>query len=237
MTTIWRHAAAEIPERQLLYGDAFAVLEDRDGFAFGRSAKDGYCGYVFSGDLADPAPSTHKVSARSTHLYSAQSIKSSPVMAISFGSRLTVIANAGNLARTHDGYFVPQNHLRGIDSPHEDPVAVAEMFLGAPYLWGGNSTFGLDCSALVQAALLACGVTCPGDSDMQEEALGQPLPDSARTRRGDLFFWKGHVALAADAERLIHANAHTMSVAYEPIAAAIARIERTDGPVTSRRRL
>lgn len=238
MTTIWRDASTEKPERQLLFGDVFTVLEDQSGFAFGQSVKDGYCGYVVSDDLGAMVRPTHIVSARSTHLYSASCIKSPYVMAISFGSHLTVTEDTGKLVRTRDGHYVPRIHLREIDSPFDDPISVAEVFLGAPYLWAGNSSFGLDCSGLVQAALQACGIACPGDSDLQELALGEPLPDSAETKRGDLFFWKGHVAMAVDDTRIIHANGHTMSVAYENTRDAIKRIEAAgDGPVTSRRRL
>lgn len=237
-TTIWRNTAAENPERQLLYGDVFSVLEDREGFAFGQSAKDGYCGYVQSTDLKKAVPASHIISGRSSQIYSGHSIKTPHLMDLSFGSRLALTNDEGRFLRTHDGHYVPRAHVREIDRPFDDPVAVAELFLGAPYLWGGNSSFGLDCSGLVQAALLACGTACPGDSDMQEQALGRPLPDNTDLRRGDLIFWKTHVAIVVDRDRLIHANAHSMSVAYEPIAATIARIEAVgEGRVTSRRRL
>ena len=225
-------------ERQLLFGDAFTVLEDRDGFAFGQSGKDGYCGYVRSADLQDAQPATHIVGARSTHAYPEPNIKLPEVMALSFGSKLAVEDEDGRFVRTREGHYLPRVHVRALDRHFDDPVAVAEMFLGTPYLWAGNTCAGIDCSGLVQAALLACGIACPGDSDLQEQALGQPLSDTASTRRGDMFFWKGHVAMAVDDDRLIHANGHTMSVAYEPIKAAIARIAAAgEGQVTSRRRI
>jgi cell wall-associated NlpC family hydrolase len=132
---------------------------------------------------------------------------------------------------------VPKPHLRPISHPFRDPVTVAQLFFGTPYLWGGNSAFGIDCSGLVQAALLACGIACPGDSDLQA-ALGNTVPDDAPMLRGDLIFWKGHVAMVVDDQTLIHANAHHMAVAYEPIDAAIARIKaQGGGTVTGRRRL
>ena len=119
-----------------------------------------------------------------------------------------------------------------------DPVAVAELFLGTHYLWGGNSRFGVDCSGLVQAGLLACGIACPGDSGDQERALGEDLPEDTPAKRGDLLFWKGHVAWVAGENLLLHANAYHMAVAFEPMDKAIARIiSQGDGPVTSHKRL
>ncbi len=237
-TTIWRGPCCDWPKRELLFGESFAILEVHDGFAFGQSPKDDYCGYVIAADLGDPVEATHAISTRSTHRYLAADIKKPHDLAISFGSFVAVTDIMGKFARLEDGGFVPRIHLRGIDELFSDPVTVAELFLGSPYLWGGNSSFGLDCSGLVQAALLACGIACPGDSDQQEKGLGRNLPDSEATRRGDLLFWKGHVAIAVDADRIIHANGHSMSVAYEPIAKAMARIEAAgEGPVTSRKRL
>jgi cell wall-associated NlpC family hydrolase len=132
---------------------------------------------------------------------------------------------------------VPEAHLRPLDTPETDPVAVLKRFIGTPYVWAGNTGFGIDCSGLVQAALLACGQPCPGDSDLQEQALGRPLAAGEPLERGDLIFWKGHVAMAVDEATLIHANAHAMAVAYEGAATAIARIEaQGGGQTTSRRR-
>ncbi len=237
-TMIW-HAPQKLrPERELLFGDLFTVLEIRDGFAFGQSVKDGYCGYVCAADLGEATEPTHIVSARTTHVYSAPNIKIPHELALPFGARLSVSKEDGQFSRLADGRHVPAMHLRPVEDHFSDPVAVAELFLGAPYVWGGNSSFGLDCSGLIQAALLACGIPCPGDSDLQEQALGRALADDATIERGDLFFWRGHVAMAVDGKRLIHANAHTMSVAYEPIAPAIARIMAAgDGTLRTRKRL
>jgi len=113
---------------------------------------------------------------------------------------------------------------------------VAERFAGAPYLWGGKTALGLDCSGLVQIALAACGIACPRDSDMQEQALGAPVADHSDLRRGDLIFWKGHVAIVRDGENLLHANAYHMTVAIEPIADAVIRIGEADSTITSVRR-
>ena len=150
------------------------------------------------------------------------------------GARVSVLDQTGSYAQTTQG-FVPASHLLPLGTYLTDPVAVAETFLHSPYLWGGNSRAGLDCSGLAQIVHHACGITLPGDADLQEAA---GLVVQGEFQRGDLLFWKGHIALAVDSERLIHANGHTMSVAYEGIAEAIDRIEQAEGaPLRSHRRL
>ena len=134
--------------------------------------------------------------------------------------------------------YVHRAHLRALTEPEDDPIDVATRFLGTPYLWAGNTGDGIDCSGLVQGAMLACGIPCPGDSDQQAAALGDPVPLDADVRRGDLFFWAGHVALAVGDGRILHATAYTMSVIFEPLAEAIDRITaQGEGPVTARRRV
>ena len=222
-------------ERQLLLGERFLVLEIRDGWAFGRADRDSYVGYVLARDLGEESVATHLVSVRSSHLYPEANIRSPEIAALSFGSRLTIIHEQRTFFETSGGVFVPKPHLRPIFHPFRDPVTVAQLFFGTPYLWGGNSAFGIDCSGLVQAALLACGIACPGDSDLQA-ALGNTVPDDAPMVRGDLIFWRGHVAMVVDDQTLIHANAHHMAVAYEPIKSAMARIEAQGGGAVSVRR-
>ncbi len=230
-------APAGARDRQLLHGEAVRVYERRDGWAFVQASKDGYVGYVAEDALGAPARPTHRVAARATHLYPAPDMKRRERRALSLGARVAVTAVSGRFSETPGG-FVPSCHLAPLDAPEADPVAVAARLLGTPYLWGGNSAFGIDCSGLVQIACTACGIACPGDSDMQEAALGAPLGKDAPLRRGDLLFWKGHVAWVADPETLLHANARDMAVAFEPLGQAIARIEaQGDGSVTSRRRL
>ncbi|AVO37247.1 C40 family peptidase [Pukyongiella litopenaei] len=224
-------------DRQLLFGETVLAYEDRDGWSFVQADKDGYVGYVPSAALGPARDATHMVCAPATHAYAEASMKSPDRMSLSFGSRVTVTGTENRFADTGAG-FIPSGHLRALESgPFDDPVAVAALFLGTPYLWGGNSRFGIDCSGLVQAALLACGRDCPGDSDLQAEAVGTALPRGTPPRRGDLLFWRGHVAWVADGATLLHANAHHMAVAHEAMDEAITRIEaQGDGPVTGHRR-
>tara|TARA_R110002072_G_scaffold68881_5_gene167290 strand:- start:2803 stop:3555 length:753 start_codon:yes stop_codon:yes gene_type:complete len=221
-------------DRQLIYGDAVNVLNAGDGWPYVQADKDGYCGYVKSSALAGVSQPTHKVSAPATHVYERPDFKSPDLLSLSFASHLHVTGWSGKFAQIDQG-FVPLTHLVEISTHTTDPAAVAAMFLGTPYLWGGNSRWGIDCSGLVQAALLACDIPCPGDSD-QQQAIGDAA--TGPYLRNDLLFWKGHVALVVDTETLIHANAHAMSVTYEPLGAAVNRIsDQGDGPVTAHRRI
>ncbi|NBB16579.1 peptidoglycan endopeptidase [Caulobacter sp. SLTY] len=224
-------------ESLLLFGEQFDVLLERDGFAFGRLARDGYVGWVRSDALAAPALSpTHRVTALRTYAFSRPDIKSPPVGLYSLNALVAVEEADGRFARAaHAGWFMT-DHLAPVGSAFRtDPAEVATTFLGAPYLWGGRESLGLDCSGLVQQALLACGRACPRDTDMQAK-IGQAI-DRAALDRGDLVFWKGHVAMMLDAERMIHANAHHMAVTIEPLEAAVARIEAAgNGAPTAYRR-
>lgn len=225
-------------DRQLLMGERVLVLDRHEGFAFIRADKDGYCGYLPEPVLGPARKPTHWVAAPATHLYRAPDLKSPEAAALSLGARLHVVREHERFHETAEGLFAPRPHLREMDDWIEDPVTVAESLVGTPYLWGGNSRAGIDCSGLIQAAMTACGIACPGDSDMQERAIGNRLGSGADRRRGDLVFWKGHVAITVDDKRLIHANAHHMAVAYEGIDETIVRIAKQgDGAVTSIRRL
>ncbi len=224
-------------DRQLIFGENFLVKELTDGWAYGSAAKDGYVGYLRADLLAEQRVPTHFISARSSHIYPAPDFKSEAVAALSFGARLTVVATRKNFAELASGQFIPAPHITPIGQLFEDPIEVAERYIGVPYLWGGNSIWGLDCSGLVQVALMACGLDCPGDAYMQEASVGAPVGDNVRPERGDLFFWKGHVGLIRDENTLLHSNASHMAVVDEPLDAAIERIKaQGDGDITARRR-
>jgi cell wall-associated NlpC family hydrolase len=221
-------------ERQVILGDSFLVIDRDGGWCFGQAAKDGYCGWVPAFALAPPSGPTHRVASPGTHLYPEPRVQARATGSLTLGARLRVDAVQGAFAVTPRG-CVPLCHLAPVGTVEADPVAVAERFLHVPYLWGGNTRDGLDCSGLVQAALLACGIACPGDSDLQQ-ALG--VAAEGPPRRGDLLFWKGHVALVADAATILHANGHHMAVAFEGLTAATDRIAAAGGgPVTAHRRL
>ena len=223
-------------ERQLWLGEAFTVIDHEDGHAFGFAEKDGYCGWLPEAALTDGPNPTHWVASPGTHLYPEPRVQAREIAALPMGAQVEVLLQTPKFTETTQG-FIPTPHLRPLGDHLTDPVAVAESFLGTPYLWGGNSRAGIDCSGLAQTALNACGIKAPGDSDLQE-SLGEEFPETAPLHRGDLMFWKGHIALIVDETRLIHANGHTMSVAYENIEACIARILTAENsPVTHRRRL
>ena len=223
-------------DRQMLWGETAIVYENREGWSFVQAERDGYVGYVDTACLGVARTVTHWVAAQSTHLRREPSVKSPDIALLSMGSKVRVISEDGQFFETPDGYL-PQPHLRELGDWAIDPVSVAESFLGIPYLWGGNSCLGLDCSGLVQAAMLACGIACEGDSDLQERTLGVRLSPNASMRRGDILFWSGHVGLVAG-EFLLHANAFHMAVAREPLGQAIPRIaEQGGGAVTALKRL
>ena len=222
-------------DRQLLLGEGVTVIDRHEGWAFLQAAKDGYCGYVPETALGAAQLPTHRVRASATHLYPQPKVQAHELCALSFGSLLTVTGTTERFAETTDG-FVPHQHLQALADPLTDPVAVATLFLGTPYLWGGNSRAGIDCSGLVQAALLACGKDCPGDSDFQAHTVGRVLLPDEALLPGDLIFWTGHVAMVADADRIIHATGHRMAVVFEGTEAAVARIAATGQPVLARRR-
>jgi cell wall-associated NlpC family hydrolase len=224
-------------DTEALYGERVTVYHtDGEGWAWGQIESDGYVGYLPANALVlrDEKP-THRVSALRTFLYPEPDIKAPPIMPLSFGSRVAVTRAEKDFAVTAQGAIFAR-HLAPLAQADSDFAATARKFTGTPYLWGGRTSLGLDCSALVQLSLSAAGIRCPRDSDMQERALGDPVP-LERLQRGDLVFWKGHVAIACDAETLVHANAFHMAVEIEPLAQAVERIAALGARVTSVKRI
>jgi cell wall-associated NlpC family hydrolase len=216
-------------DTELLFGEAVRVLDRADGWAWVKSEFDGYVGYLPVAALdTGTAAATHIVAVPRTFAYSGPDLKTPAAFALSIGSRLTTTgeseARGTRYLTLEGGQSVVAGHCLAVgETAGSDYVAIAARFLETPYLWGGRSGFGLDCSALVQLSMMMTGRTAPRDSDMQANGLGTPIERDA-LRRGDLVFWKGHVAIMEDEKTILHANGHTMSVAREGLEAAIERI-------------
>ncbi len=225
-------------DTEALYGERVMVYDmDEEGWAWGQLETDGYVGYLPAAALVRPgAAPTHKIVVPRTLGFPGPDIKLPPFVALPLGARVAIARQQPPFAVTAAGLHLPANHLAPLTAKEPDFVAVAERFSGTPYLWGGKTSLGLDCSGLVQVALHAAGIACARDSYRQETTHGWPVM-LANLRRGDLIFWKGHVAIARDEETLIHANAHHMAVAIEPVAQAVARIHAAGSEVTSVRRM
>jgi hypothetical protein len=209
---------------QLLYGEAFDVLDAADGWAWGQARRDGYVGYVRCDALAplERRP-THRLARLRAAVYDEPDLKARALRRLSLNSLLDV----GAVRR--DGFvfiadlegWLPEQSLSPIDRVERDPAGVAERFVGAAYVWGGREAGGLDCSGLVQQALFACGRACPRDSDLQAE-LGAPA-DPQALKRGDLVVWPGHVAMMLDAARIVHASGDHAAVVIERLSDAVKR--------------
>ena len=222
-------------DSELLYGEIFTVYEEKDGWAWGQSAFDSYVGYVHTIALGEAEKSTHRVSALMTPVLPAPDVKRALLDLLPMNARVTVSSCDKGFASIAPNAYVRERHLAPADSKASDWVAVAERFLGAPYVWGGRTLTGIDCSGLIQTALAAGGIAAPRDADLQEKALGSAIaPDLSALKRGDLLFWNDHVGVMLDASRLLHANSFHMEVAIEPLAEAVRRIA---SPITSAKRL
>ena len=224
---------------QLLYGEGFDAYDQDGAWAWGQSALDGYVGYVPGACLepAGPEP-THRVAQPMAHVYPEPAVRARPIGWLTYGALVRAEGAEKGFAALAAGGFVPAPHLAPRDGHAADWVAEAERFLGAPYLWGGRSVTGVDCSGLVQLARQAAGFDCPRDSDMQREELGEALAEGTKPARGDLVFWRGHVGVMLDPLRLLHANGHHMACAIESLEAARTRILGAgEGPVLRHARL
>jgi cell wall-associated NlpC family hydrolase len=228
-------------ETEALHGETATVYDEQGEWAWAQLERDKYVGYLPGAALGPPSEPTHRVAALRTHAYPGAAIKLKPRMALSLGARLKIIGVEGDFAVSEDGLYFWSRHLAELDTREPDAVAVAELFLESPYLWGGRTSEGVDCSGLVQTALTAAGIAAPRDSDMQEATLGEPIAiddPQAALARGDLVFWRGHVGIMRDSLTLLHANGWHMKTASEPLAQARERIAANGGgKVTSVRRL
>lgn len=229
---------------QALFGDDVLVFEDAEGWAWVQAERDGYVGYVADNVLGPREhAATHIVCVPRTFLYPGPDLRFPISGQLSMGSTVTVTGSAEtrgtHYALLPSGQAVIAGHLRPIAELADDYVTVAESFLGTPYLWGGVSGFGIDCSGLVQLAMRMAGKDVLRDSDMQAASIGTPLEPGAGfsgLQRGDLVFWKGHVAIMTDAKEMIHANGHTMLVSREGLKEAVERIGYLYGGPTGFRR-
>lgn len=229
-------------ESQLIYGEEFTVYDERDGWCWGQSSSDDYVGYVPSHalDTAIHQP-THRVAARSMHLYPAPDMKRPARALISLGAAVRVVDVEAGFAQIATGEWVYARHLVDLEFVNGDLVGTALKFLGTPYLWGGRSAQGLDCSALLQLSLMLAGVRAPRDSDMLEASMGDAVPiadghDFAQIEDGDMVFFPGHCGLFVHGWRFLHANAFDMEVSLHSFSDVIDRADASGAGVTSIRR-
>lgn len=230
---------------QYLFGEVVKVFEEDDGWAWCQSERDGYVGYV---DAAGLAPSiiatTHEVAVPRTYVYLEPDLKSPTFGFLGMCSGLRVLGTEGKFSRiemrgSEDGGWIFTTHLAAKGEHPADFVSVAQRFLETPYLWGARDGTGLDCSGLIQLALMRAGIEAPRDSDMLAASIGSELADwQGKLRRGDLVFWRGHCGIMVDGSRLLHAHATAMLVQVEPLDEVIGRIMKIEkNPVSIVRRL
>lgn len=228
-------------ENEALFGETVLVFDAAGGWTWGQLERDGYVGYLPSDALTrEIVAPTHRVTATGTFLYPADNIKSPPMAHLSLNSRLAVVETTERFVRLKGGGFVVLRHVAEAARNARDFVDIAERFIGAPYLWGGRTRIGLDCSGLVQLALEAAGVAAPRDTDMQRSELGLDLAvphDLEGLQRGDLVFWEGHVGIMTDGMMMVHANAHHMAVVAEPLKEAAERIAKAGSRIGAIKRL
>jgi len=212
-------------DTEALFGETLTLLDEREGWAWVQLARDGYVGYMPSEGLSPAVRTpTHKVAALRTYVYPEPDFKRPPLALLSMNALLSAAAAEGRFVALEGGGFVVAAHTRKVHESAADPVSVGLSFVGTPYLWGGRTSLGLDCSGLVQLANEAAGVPCPRDADMQAAEIGRPLDPNAALARGDLVFWDGHVGIMTSAADVLHASAEHMAVVVEPLAEAKARI-------------
>jgi cell wall-associated NlpC family hydrolase len=223
-----------------LSGELVTIYEFVEGWAWVQLENDGYVGYMPADNLsAIIEEPTHWVVSRGTFIYPAPDLKRPPITRLSFNAKVTVVGREGRFAELSRGGFIYAGHLQPVEEKAKDFVRLAERLVGTPYLWGGRSGLGIDCSALVQISMQGAGMPCPRDTDMQEAEIGEPLADLKleKLERGDLMFWRGHVGIMQSAEWMIHASGHQMEVVVEPIRRAVERIAETHGEISVIKRI
>ncbi len=225
---------------QALFGEAFTLYDEQEGWAWGQLDTDSYVGWMRVEELGEPVAATHRLKVLRSFIFEQPDMKSVPQLAVSMNTRLALGEVSNGFARVHGSGWIFARHAALLGDFERDFVGVAERFVGSPYLWGGRESAGIDCSGLVQISLQATGVSPLRDSDMQEQTLGERIetdPSFSNLRRGDLVFWRGHVGMMANETNLLHASARDLHVEIEPLADAIARIRPIAGEVRSVRRL
>lgn len=222
-------------DSEVLYGEGFTVYEDRkDGWLWGQLESDGYVGYIPRAAVTRgvATPATHVVAVPRSHLYPAPDLKRPAVIALPMGARLAVTgaSDDGRWLALSCGRYIFAAHVAPLGKVVPDLVMTAEAFMGTPYLWGGRTGEGIDCSGLVQAALFRAGYPAPRDSDMQSRAGAAHDPQvHGAGRRGLLLCYPGHVAFDRGDGTVVHATAAVMAVTIEPRTALEARVRAERG--------